>query len=93
MDCSFWTLVTRVEDDIMHITLQKRDKAQTWASPIVGEGQLDPYSTNLEQKRLMLQRFQEEVLKGHDVYLRCDYLFNGGCADPRTFMGAICSDS
>lgn len=45
----------------MHITLTKRDKGQTWASPIVGEGQLDPYTTDLEQKRLMLQRFQEEV--------------------------------
>jgi len=49
------------EDDIMHITMQKRDKGQTWASPILGQGQLDPYSTDLEQKRLMLQRFQEEV--------------------------------
>ena len=49
------------EDDIMHITLQKRDKGQTWASPISGQGQLDPYATDLEQKRLMLQRFQEEV--------------------------------
>ena len=49
------------EDDIMHITLQKRDKGQTWASPIQGQGQLDPYSSDLEQKRLMLQRFQEEV--------------------------------
>ncbi|KAG5533509.1 hypothetical protein RHGRI_027628 [Rhododendron griersonianum] len=56
-DCSFWT----IEDDIMHITLQKRDKGQTWASPILGQGQLDPYATDLEQKRLMLQRFQEEV--------------------------------
>lgn len=45
----------------MHITLQKRDKGQTWASPILGQGQLDPYSSDLEQKRLMLQRFQEEV--------------------------------
>lgn len=41
--------------------MQKRDKGQTWASPILGQGQLDPYSTDLEQKRLMLQRFQEEV--------------------------------
>lgn len=57
-DSSFWTL----EDDIMHITLQKREKGQTWASPILGQGQLDPYSTDLEQKRLMLQRFQEEVV-------------------------------
>ncbi|CAI0385018.1 unnamed protein product [Linum tenue] len=29
-DCSFWT----IEDDIMHITLQKRDKGQMWASPL-----------------------------------------------------------
>jgi len=50
------------EDDTMHITLQKRDKGQTWSLPIVGEGQLDPYSVDLEQKRLMLQRFQEEVM-------------------------------
>ncbi|KAJ9686975.1 hypothetical protein PVL29_015715 [Vitis rotundifolia] len=56
-DSSFWTL----EDDTMHITLQKREKGYTWSSPIVGEGQLDPYSTDLEQKRLMLQRFQEEA--------------------------------
>ncbi|CAM8998957.1 unnamed protein product [Rhodiola kirilowii] len=56
-DSSFWT----IEDDVMHITLQKRDKGQTWSSPILGQGQLDPYASDLEQKRLMLQRFQEEV--------------------------------
>lgn len=50
------------EDDIMHVTLQKRDKGQTWSSPIMGEGLLDPYTSDQEQKRLMLQRFQEEVL-------------------------------
>lgn len=49
------------EDDIMHVTLQKRDKGQTWASPIPGQGDLDAYSADVEQKRLMLQRFQEEV--------------------------------
>ncbi|RWW38581.1 hypothetical protein BHE74_00056177 [Ensete ventricosum] len=48
------------EDEIMHVTLQKRDKGQTWSSPIHGQGALDPYSADLEQKRLMLQRFQEE---------------------------------
>uniref|UniRef100_A0A803LXC8 CS domain-containing protein n=1 Tax=Chenopodium quinoa TaxID=63459 RepID=A0A803LXC8_CHEQI len=57
-DSSFWTL----EDDSLHITLQKRDKGQTWSSPIVGQGQLDPYAADQEQKRLMLQRFQEEVI-------------------------------
>lgn len=49
------------EDGELHITLQKREKGKTWASPIQGQGSLDPYATDQEQKRLMLQRFQEEV--------------------------------
>ncbi|KAK9133414.1 hypothetical protein Scep_012942 [Stephania cephalantha] len=80
-DSSFWTL----EDEIMHITLQKRDKGQTWSSPIVGQGQLDPHSVDLEQKRLMLQRFQEEN-PGFDF---SQAQFSGNCPDPRTFMGGI----
>lgn len=83
-DSSFWTL----EDDIMHITLQKRDKGQAWASPILGQGQLDSYSTDLEQKRLMLQRFQEEN-PGFDF---SQAQFSGNCPDPRTFMGGIRTD-
>ncbi|KAK9155709.1 hypothetical protein Sjap_003189 [Stephania japonica] len=83
-DSSFWTL----EDDIMHITLQKRDKGLTWSSPIVGQGELDPYSVDLEQKRLMLQRFQEEN-PGFDF---SQAQFSGNCPDPRTFMGGIRTD-
>jgi hypothetical protein len=49
------------EDGEMHITLQKREKGKTWSSPIQGQGILDPYAIDQEQKRLMLQRFQEEV--------------------------------
>ena len=49
------------EDGEMHITLQKREKGKTWSSPIQGQGILDPYAADQEQKRLMLQRFQEEV--------------------------------
>ena len=60
------------EDDIMHITLQKRDKGQTWASPISGQGQLDPHASDLEQKRLMLQRFQEEVNYSYSFSLIID---------------------
>ncbi|KAL6527259.1 hypothetical protein OROGR_016349 [Orobanche gracilis] len=82
-DSSFWTL----EDDIMHITLQKRDKGQTWSSPIMGQGQLDPYATDLEQKRLMLQRFQEEVFNPGFDFSQAQ--FSGGCPDPRTFMGGM----
>ncbi|KAK4764495.1 hypothetical protein SAY87_013933 [Trapa incisa] len=80
-DSSFWTL----EDAIMHIFLQKRDIGQTWSSPIQGQGHLDPYTSDLEQKRLMLQRFQEEN-PGFDF---SQAQFNGGCPDPRTFMGGI----
>lgn len=49
------------EDGELHITLQKREKGKTWSSPIQGQGILDPYAADQEQKRLMLQRFQEEV--------------------------------
>ncbi|XP_042011775.1 nudC domain-containing protein 2-like [Salvia splendens] len=80
-DCSFWTL----EDNIMHITLQKRDKGQTWSSPIMGQAQLDPYNADLEQRRLMLQRFQEEN-PGFDF---SQAQFSGNCPDPMTFMGGI----
>lgn len=57
----YFYIVYFAEDDTMHITLQKRDKGQTWSSPIMGQAQLDPYAADLEQRRLMLQRFQEEV--------------------------------
>ncbi|GAA0171314.1 microtubule or microtubule-binding cytoskeletal protein [Lithospermum erythrorhizon] len=71
-DCCFWTL----EDETMHITLQKRDIGKTWPSPIVGKGQLDPYATDLEQKRLMLQRFQEEVLISYLFFTELNIVFD-----------------
>ncbi|XP_039123798.1 nudC domain-containing protein 2 [Dioscorea cayenensis subsp. rotundata] len=83
-DSSFWTL----EDGVMHVTLHKRDKGNTWSSPIKGQGVLDSYTADLEQKRLMLQRFQEEN-PGFDF---SQAQFNGTCPDPRTFMGGIRSD-
>nr|ADE77111.1 unknown [Picea sitchensis] len=55
-----WLVVNR-EDDVMHITLQKRDTGQTWPSPRYGQGELDPLSVDQEQRSLMLQRFQEEL--------------------------------
>jgi hypothetical protein len=67
--------MTRTEDDVMHITLQKRDKGQTWPSPISGDQ---------EQRRLMLQHFQEEN-PGFDF---SQAEFTGICPDPKTFMGA-----
>ncbi|KAK1294332.1 hypothetical protein QJS10_CPA16g00228 [Acorus calamus] len=75
----------RFEDGTMHITLQKRDKGWTWPSPILGQGQLDPHTADLEQKRLMLQRFQEEN-PGFDF---SQAQFSGSCPDPKTFMGGV----
>ncbi|KAM3386568.1 hypothetical protein ACQJBY_009875 [Aegilops geniculata] len=66
-DSSFWT----IEDGELHITLQKREKGKTWASPIKGQGSLDPYAADQEQKRLMLQRFQEESLMSIGLVLQC----------------------
>uniref|UniRef100_A0A804MTM0 CS domain-containing protein n=1 Tax=Zea mays TaxID=4577 RepID=A0A804MTM0_MAIZE len=83
-DSSFWT----IEDGEMHITLQKREKGKTWSSPIQGQGILDPYAADQEQKRLMLQRFQEEN-PGFDF---SQAQFSGTCPDPRTFMGGIRSE-
>ncbi|CAO2034687.1 unnamed protein product, partial [Urochloa humidicola] len=83
-DSSFWT----IEDGEMHITLQKREKGKTWSSPIQGQGILDPYAADQEQKRLMLQRFQEEN-PGFDF---SQAQFSGTCPDPRTFMGGMRSD-
>jgi len=57
VDSSFWTL----EDDVMHITLHKRETGQTWPLPRYGQGELDPLSVDQEQRRFMLQRFQEEA--------------------------------
>ncbi|VAH47147.1 unnamed protein product [Triticum turgidum subsp. durum] len=83
-DSSFRT----IEDGELHITLQKREKGKTWASPIKGQGSLDPYAADQEQKRLMLQRFQEEN-PGFDF---SQAQFSGTCPDPRTFMGGIHTD-
>nr|ADE76412.1 unknown [Picea sitchensis] len=44
----------------MHITLHKRETGQTWPLPRYGQGELDPLSVDQEQRRFMLQRFQEE---------------------------------
>jgi hypothetical protein len=45
----------------MHVTLQKRQKGQPWPSAIAGHGNLDAFTADQEQRRLMLERFQEEV--------------------------------
>eukprot|EP00854_Cymbomonas_tetramitiformis_P024776 gene24776-30177_t len=56
--------------------------AQTWISALEGHGQLDPLTAESDQKRLMLERFQQEN-PGFDF---SGASFNGSVPDPRTFM-------
>eukprot|EP00238_Polyblepharides_amylifera_P007353 CAMPEP_0196585588 /NCGR_PEP_ID=MMETSP1081-20130531/51248_1 /TAXON_ID=36882 /ORGANISM="Pyramimonas amylifera, Strain CCMP720" /LENGTH=126 /DNA_ID=CAMNT_0041907187 /DNA_START=275 /DNA_END=655 /DNA_ORIENTATION=- len=77
---SFWTL----EDGVLHLTLAKMEKGQMWRGVLEGHD-TDPVSADKDQKRLMLERFQEEN-PGFDF---SGAEFNGACPDPRMFMGGI----
>ncbi|CAM6106681.1 unnamed protein product [Calypogeia fissa] len=81
LDQSFWTL----EDGTLHITLQKREVGQPWPSVIVGHGQLDALTSEEEQRRLMLERFQME----HPGFDFSQAQFTGSCPNPREFLGGI----
>ncbi|KAL3621551.1 hypothetical protein CASFOL_036463 [Castilleja foliolosa] len=75
----------------MNITLQNRGIGQTWCLPIMGQG-------DLEQKRLMLQRFQEDVshLKTDisDERSTADVLEKGQCEELKgAFDTAACKYS
>lgn len=78
---SFWTL----EDGEIHVTLQKMRKAETWASAFAGHAPLDPLAAQEEQRRILLQRFQEE----HPGFDFSSAAVNGAVPDPRTFMEGV----
>lgn len=78
---SFWTL----EDEELHLTLQKMYKAEVWPCVFKGHAAMDPATQNEIQKKILLERFQEENpgfdFSGADI--------NGMVPDPRTFMGGV----
>ncbi len=74
-----WTL----EDGELSITLSKAHKAETWPSVFKGHEPLDAATTADVQKRMLLERFQEEN-PGFDFR---NAEVNGSVPDPRTFMG------
>eukprot|EP00347_Sterkiella_histriomuscorum_P008742 403343926 len=78
---SYWM----IEDDELHIQLQKMYKAETWSCACKGHAQLDPLTQNEVQKGILLERFQEENpgfdFSGAEV--------NGMVPDPRNFMGGV----
>jgi hypothetical protein len=74
-----------IEDGEIHFTLTKMRKAETWPSVFKGHGELDPLAKAEVQKKMLLERFQEEHpgfdFSGADV--------NGAVPDPREFMGGV----
>ena len=58
-DDSLWTLI----DGELNINLQKMNKAEAWDCALAGRGgnTLDAFTKEETKKKLMLERFQEEV--------------------------------
>eukprot|EP00440_Ansanella_granifera_P072192 gb/GFBE01078340.1/.p1 GENE.gb/GFBE01078340.1/~~gb/GFBE01078340.1/.p1 ORF type:complete len:176 (+),score=47.85 gb/GFBE01078340.1/:1-528(+) len=83
-DCSFWM----IEDGELHIQLQKAHKGETWAAALKGHGQLDMFSEQEINKKLMLERFQEE----HPGFDFSGASFSGQAPSARTFMGGVHHD-
>ncbi|PSC70531.1 nudC domain-containing 2 [Micractinium conductrix] len=73
---SCWTL----EDGTLNILLAKAEEGATWASAIAGH-ELRGDQQEADQKRLLLERFQEE----HPGFDFSSAEFSGGVPDPRTF--------
>lgn len=76
---------THADDGELNINLQKMYKGQAWTCALQGRGQLDPISQEEVQRKLMLERFQEE----HPGFDFSNAEFNGTVPDARTFMGGI----
>lgn len=74
-----------IEDDELHIELQKSFKAEIWESALKGHAKMDVLTKTEVQKKIMLERFQEEN-PGFDF---SGASFNGNVPDPRTFMGGL----
>ncbi|KAK9810223.1 hypothetical protein WJX72_006960 [[Myrmecia] bisecta] len=77
---SFWTL----EDGELHLTISKAEEGEPWKSALEGH-EIDPLQQQAEQKRLMLERFQEE----HPGFDFSGAEFSGEAPNPRTFMGGM----
>mmetsp|Transcript_12552 Transcript_12552/g.29826 ORF Transcript_12552/g.29826 Transcript_12552/m.29826 type:complete len:157 (+) Transcript_12552:140-610(+) len=80
VDDSFWTL----DGCNLQVCLEKASKGESWRAAFVGH-EVDAFTAEKDQKRLMLERFQEEN-PGFD-FSGAD--FNGQVPDPKTFMGGI----
>lgn len=70
MSESLWTL----EDGVLHIQLAKAQADTTWASAIAGH-ELRADQQQEDQKRLLLERFQQEVrvFRGDGSWSQCQH--------------------
>eukprot|EP00891_Asterochloris_glomerata_P000687 jgi/Astpho2/687/e_gw1.00013.132.1_t len=76
----YWTL----EDGTLSIQLCKAEQGEPWPAAFVGH-EVDPLTQQEEQRRLMLERFQQE----HPGFDFSGAEFSGEAPNPRTFMGGI----
>lgn len=70
---------------MVEINLQKMRKAQTWDAALKGHGELDPMAREEVQKKMTLERFQEE----HPGFDFSGAEFSGSAPDPRNFLGGV----
>mmetsp|Transcript_10079 Transcript_10079/g.11568 ORF Transcript_10079/g.11568 Transcript_10079/m.11568 type:complete len:151 (+) Transcript_10079:143-595(+) len=80
-DESMWTM----DNGEIEINLQKVKKASTWDACLKGHGELNPSVKTEVQKKMTLERFQEE----HPGFDFSGAEFNGAPPDPRTFLGGV----
>ncbi|KAM3142234.1 NudC domain-containing protein 2 [Paramecium bursaria] len=83
-DDSYWL----IEDEELHIILQKAFKGELWQEVFKGHKTLDPLLQQEIQKNLLLERFQQE----HPGFDFSSADVNGMVPDARTFMGGIKRD-
>lgn len=71
-DDSLWTLI----DGELNINLQKMNKAEAWDCALMGQSgnKIDAFTKEETRKKLMLERFQEEVSAVHLAHIHL-YLF------------------
>lgn len=75
----------QLDDGEITITLEKALKADTWLCVFKGHDQLNMFQKEEMQKKMLLERFQEE----HGGFDFSDAEINGNVPDPKTFMGGI----
>eukprot|EP00920_Eleutheroschizon_duboscqi_P038716 GHVT01092965.1.p2 GENE.GHVT01092965.1~~GHVT01092965.1.p2 ORF type:complete len:174 (-),score=36.94 GHVT01092965.1:937-1458(-) len=79
------TTLWMIEDGELHLQLTKMKKGHVWGGVLQGQEELDPSVHQAVNKKLMLERFQEE----HPGFDFSSATFSGQAPDPRTFMGGI----